>query len=235
MCDKVDAEIKDAKFLDEKKAATEKCRKLGVCMSVCGHCRAVNNAVKALPLGEACVKGKTALDSPACIFINDALSGTKASDVPPPISTAVQQGLSAVDTYAPVKVSAALSTVRFNILDLFTHGAFFYQTISDQDISVAGIPFTIVQPCRLADGNQPAHTTKLLVSHDDKPTPEGHAISGFGAGQVSRTDVGHIAAYAALHPSRTTGLKFDMCADTKSKPSGTEEEEIERKQKKSPR
>lgn len=127
-----------------------------------------------------------------------------------------------------VKVSAALSTVRFNILDLFTRGSFFYHTVSDQDISVAGIPFTIVQPCRLAEGNQPAHQTKLLVSRDDKPTPDGHAISGPGAGQVSRTDVGHIAAYAALHPSKTTGLKFDLCADTKSKPSGTEEEEIER-------
>jgi hypothetical protein len=127
-----------------------------------------------------------------------------------------------------VKVSAALTTVRFNILDIFTRGAFFYHGVSDQDVSVSGLPFTIVQPCRLGDDSMTAHASRLLVSHDDKPTTDGLPISGPGAGPVSRADVGRIAAYAATHPNETTGLKFDLCADSKAKPSGTEEEDMKR-------
>lgn len=128
-----------------------------------------------------------------------------------------------------VKVSAALTTLRFNPIDLaFGGGSFFYHGVSDQDVSVAGIPYTIVQPCKLNDLNKPAHQNKLIVGHDDKPLPDGHAISGPTAGVISRDDVGHLAAYAALHPAETTGVKFDVCADVTKQPEGTEEEEIQR-------
>lgn len=128
-----------------------------------------------------------------------------------------------------VKVSAALTTKRFNAIDLlFGGGSFFYHGVSDQDVSVAGIPYTIIQPCKLNDLKQPAHTKRLIVGHDDIPMADGHPISGPKAGQVSREDVGHLAAYAAVHPAETTGVKFDLCADTSKKPDGTEEEEMQR-------
>jgi uncharacterized protein YbjT (DUF2867 family) len=122
-----------------------------------------------------------------------------------------------------VKVGAALTTKRINFIDiLFAGGSFFYHGVSDTDISVSGIPFTILQPCRLADG--PAHQNKIIVGHDDKPLPDGHAISGPSAGYVSRADVGHLAGYAAVHRNEAVGLKFDFCADLSKPPTGSEEE-----------
>jgi hypothetical protein len=128
-----------------------------------------------------------------------------------------------------VKVSAALTTLRVNPIDIaFGGGSFFYHSVSDQDISVAGIPYSIIQPCKLNDLNAPPHQTKLIVGHDDKPLPDGHAISGPTAGMISRADVGQLAAWAALHPAETDGTKFDVCADATKKPEGTQEEEIQR-------
>jgi len=125
-----------------------------------------------------------------------------------------------------VKVSTALTTKRYNLIDTFTGGSFFFHGVSDSDIAVSGIPWTIVQPCRL--GNAKAHKNKIVVSHDDEPLPDGHQISGPSAGVVSRADVGHIAAYAAVHPQETTGVKFDFCADLGKKPAGIEDEELKR-------
>jgi hypothetical protein len=122
-----------------------------------------------------------------------------------------------------VKVGAALTTKRFNPIDiLFAQGSFFYHGVSDTDIAVSGIPYTLLQPCRLADG--PAHQNKIIVGHDDKPLPDGHAISGPSAGQVSRADVGHLAGYAAVHPEESKNTKFDFCADLEQPPAGPEEE-----------
>jgi len=115
-----------------------------------------------------------------------------------------------------VKVSTMDTTKRWDGL----LAPFFYHGVSDQDITVAGIPFTIVQPCGLGDVSKPAHTAKLLVSRDDLPFQDGKS------GSVNRADVAAVVAYAAIHPKETVGLKFDLCADPSQKPKDIEEEEI---------
>jgi len=95
---------------------------------------------------------------------------------------------------------------------------FFYHGVSDQDISVSGIPFTIVQPCGLGDATTAANTDKLLVSRDDLPFQDGNSTS------IYRADVAQVIAYAATHPKETSGLKFDLCADSKQKPEGPVEQ-----------
>jgi len=95
---------------------------------------------------------------------------------------------------------------------------FFYHGVSDQDISVSGIPFTIVQPCGLGDAATAANTAKLLVSRDDLPFQDGNSSS------IYRADVAQAIAYAATHPKETSGLKFDLCADSTQKPEGPVEQ-----------
>jgi len=141
---------------------------------------------------------------------------------------ALAPGNSAVKDKQVVKVSSALTTKRFNPVDLIVGGAFFYHGVSDSYIASAGVPFTIVQPCALDDSMPPAHQTKLIVSHDDLPLPDGHPIAGPHAGPVSRDDVAHIAAYASLHPAESKNVKFDLCAELNMKPEGSETQEIER-------
>lgn len=121
-----------------------------------------------------------------------------------------------------VKVSTMLTTHRFNPIDILAGGAFFYHGVADQDISVAGIPFTIVQPCGLGDATKAAHSDRLMVSHDDMPFTEGKESSIF------REDVAHVTAWATTHPNETKWLKFDLCADSSQKPEGTEEQEFHR-------
>merc|ERR1711972_762933 len=116
-----------------------------------------------------------------------------------------------------VKVSTMLTTKRLEALS----APFFYHGVSDQDITVSGIPFTIVQPCGLGDATKPAHTNRLLVSRDDLPFQDGKQSV------VYRSDVGHVTAYAATHPKEASGLKFDLCADSTQKSEGTEEQEIQ--------
>jgi len=116
-----------------------------------------------------------------------------------------------------VKVSTGDTTKRWSA----ALAPFFYHGVSDQDITVSGIPFTVIQPCQLGDASKPAHTTKLLVSRDDLPYPGGKS------GSVYRADVAHVAAYAATHPAEATGLKFDLCADANQKPADIEEQEIQ--------
>lgn len=113
-----------------------------------------------------------------------------------------------------VKVSTMETTKRWDGL----LAPFFYHGVSDQDISVAGIPFTIVQPCGLGDATTPPLTAKLLVSRDDLPFVGGKSSS------IHRADVAQVVAYAATHPTEAAWLKFDLCADSKQKPGGTEEQ-----------
>jgi len=99
---------------------------------------------------------------------------------------------------------------------------FFYHGVSDQDISVSGIPFTIVQPCGLGDSTTPPNTNKLLVSRDDLPFQDGKAAS------IHRADVAQAVVYAATHPKEAAWLKFDLCADSAQKPEGGEEQVMQR-------
>jgi len=116
-----------------------------------------------------------------------------------------------------VKVSTMETTKRYSA----ALAPFFYHGVSDQDITVSGIPFTVIQPCGLGDASKPAHTTKLLVSRDDLPFTDGKS------GSVYRADVAHVAAYAATHPAEAAGLKFDLCADEGQKPTDIEEHEMQ--------
>lgn len=116
-----------------------------------------------------------------------------------------------------VKISTMQTTKRW---DGFL-APFFYHGVSDQEITVSGIPFTIVQPCGLGDPGKPAHTMKLLVTRNDLPFTDGKSSV------VYRADVAHVVGYAALHPKETVGLKFDLCADSKQKPAASEEDDIQ--------
>jgi len=114
-----------------------------------------------------------------------------------------------------IKVSTGETTKRWSGL----LAPFFYHGVSDQDISVSGMPYTIVQPCGLGDATTPAHTNQLLVSRDDLPFP-GKSSS------IHRADVANVVAYAATHPKEANWLKFDLCAST-DKPAGTEEQDMQ--------
>jgi len=122
-----------------------------------------------------------------------------------------------IDQKQIVKVSTMETTKRWDGL----LAPFFYHGVSDQDISVSGIPFTIVQPCGLGDATKPAHTTKLFVSRDDAP------FRGSKSSSIYRADVAQVVVYAATHPKESAGLKFDLCADSKQPPEGTEEQAMQ--------
>jgi len=68
----------------------------------------------------------------------------------------------------------------------------------------AGLLFTILKPNGLTDDASDAKG--IIVSHDDqgwKPTDLNYEF-------ISRTDVAHLLTHAVLHPTNTSGLRFDV-------------------------
>ena len=76
--------------------------------------------------------------------------------------------------------------------------ALFYKLQAEAFVQSAGVDFSIVKPCGLAD--TPGGLQTLEVGHDDT----------LGLGAVSRTDVASVVVAAVMQ--RANGLRLDICA-----------------------
>jgi len=77
--------------------------------------------------------------------------------------------------------------------------ALFYKLQAEAFLQSAGVLFSIVKPCGLAD--MPGGRQKIQVGHDD---------SLMGGKAISRADVASVVATAVKQ--RSSGLRFDICA-----------------------
>lgn len=104
-----------------------------------------------------------------------------------------------------VFVSSEMTTVPNNFLDKLGGGQdLFYKLNAESFIMQAGMPYTILKPCGLGDG-EPGKK-KLIVGHDDE---------GFNSiidHLIQRSDVARVMTEAALSRSAATNLRFDLCS-----------------------
>jgi hypothetical protein len=77
--------------------------------------------------------------------------------------------------------------------------ALFYKLQAEAFLQSAGVGFSIIKPCGLAD-DLPGGTQKLMVGHDD---------TLMGGNAISRADVASVVVAAVNQ--RTSGLRFDIC------------------------
>eukprot|EP00419_Tripos_fusus_P024041 CAMPEP_0172719378 /NCGR_PEP_ID=MMETSP1074-20121228/75471_1 /TAXON_ID=2916 /ORGANISM="Ceratium fusus, Strain PA161109" /LENGTH=275 /DNA_ID=CAMNT_0013544725 /DNA_START=27 /DNA_END=854 /DNA_ORIENTATION=+ len=87
----------------------------------------------------------------------------------------------------------------------------FFKLNAEAFLMSSGLPFTIIKPCGLSDGN--AAQRELHVGHDDQmhETPP----------QIPRADVARVMAEALLQPKLAENLRFDLCSQ-----SGTPTEDV---------
>jgi hypothetical protein len=77
--------------------------------------------------------------------------------------------------------------------------ALFYKLQAEAFLQSAGVGFSIVKPCGLADAR--GGERRLEVGHDD---------TLMGGQAISRADVAAVVVTAVTH--RAMGLRFDICA-----------------------
>jgi len=104
-----------------------------------------------------------------------------------------------------ILLSNDLTTVPDNFLDKIdnSHGTF-YALNGEVFTMASGVPFTILKPNGLNDGD-PAKK-EILVAHDD----EGWNAMNPNTEFITRSDVARLLTYAALNPEKTKGLRFDV-------------------------
>jgi len=104
-----------------------------------------------------------------------------------------------------VLVSNDLTTTPDNFLDKIDNGhGCFYALNGEAFTMSSGMPFTIVKPNGLGEGN-PAQK-EIVVAHDD----QGWSPLDLNYEFIARSDVARLLAYAAMHPEDTVGLRFDV-------------------------
>jgi len=104
-----------------------------------------------------------------------------------------------------ILLSNDLTTQPDNFLDKIdnSHGCF-YALQGEVFTMSSGVPFTIMKPNGLNDGD-PAKK-EILVAHDD----EGWNAINPNTEFINRADVTRLITYAALNPEKTKGLRFDV-------------------------
>jgi len=104
-----------------------------------------------------------------------------------------------------ILMSNDLTTQPDNFLDKIdnSHGCF-YALQGEVFTMSSGIPFTIMKPNGLNDGD--AGKQEILVAHDD----EGWNAMNPNTEFIRRSDVVRLLTYAALNPDKTKGLRFDV-------------------------
>jgi hypothetical protein len=104
-----------------------------------------------------------------------------------------------------ILLSNDLTTVPDNFLDKIdnSHGCF-YALNGEVFTMASGIPFTILKPNGLNEGD--AAKQEILVSHDDQGWNAMNPNTEF----IARSDVVRLLTYAALNPDKTKGLRFDV-------------------------
>lgn len=112
-----------------------------------------------------------------------------------------------------VLLSNDLTTVPDNFLDKIgnAHGTF-YALNGEAFVMSAGVPFTILKPNGLGDGD--AGLQEIVVAHDD----QGWSPLDLNYEFIARADVARLLTYAVLNPEKASGLRFDV---TSKKTGGT--------------
>merc|ERR1711971_1242088 len=78
----------------------------------------------------------------------------------------------------------------------------FFKLNEEAFLMSSGIPYSIIKPCGLSDGE--GGKRELRVGHDDEmhETPP----------MIPRADVARVMVEALMHPKLATGLRFDLCS-----------------------
>jgi len=104
-----------------------------------------------------------------------------------------------------ILLSNDLTTVPDNFLDKIdnSHGTF-YALNGEVFLMSSGVPFTILKPNGLNDG-EPGKK-EIIVAHDD----EGWSAMDPNTEFINRADLARLLVYAALNPEKSKGLRFDV-------------------------
>jgi hypothetical protein len=104
-----------------------------------------------------------------------------------------------------ILLSNDLTTVPNNFLDKIdnSHGTF-YALNGEAFTMSSGVPFTIIKPNGLNDGD--AGTKEIVVAHDD----QGWSALDLNYEFIHRSDVARLLAYASMNPDKVVGLRFDV-------------------------
>jgi len=102
-------------------------------------------------------------------------------------------------------LSNDLTTQPDNFLDKIdnSHGCF-YALNGEVFTMASGIPFTILKPNGLNEGD--AAKQEILVAHDDQGWNAMNPNTEF----IARSDVVRLLTYATMNPNKTKGLRFDV-------------------------
>jgi hypothetical protein len=106
-----------------------------------------------------------------------------------------------------ILISNDLTTVPNNFLDKVGGGQGCFYALQGEMFTVAsGLPYTIIKPNGLNEAG--GGVQELVAAHDDagwKPSDTNYEYIG-------RADLARLLVYAALNPSKTTGVRFDVTA-----------------------
>lgn len=104
-----------------------------------------------------------------------------------------------------ILLSNDLTTEPDNFLDKIdnSHGCF-YALNGEVFTMASGVPFTIIKPNGLNDGD--AAKKEIIIGHDD----QGWSAMNPNTEFITRSDIVRLLTYAALNPSMTKGLRFDV-------------------------
>lgn len=104
-----------------------------------------------------------------------------------------------------ILLSNDLTTQPDNFLDKIANSHSCFYALQGETFTMAsGVPFTIMKPNGLNDGD-PAKK-EILVAHDDQGWNAMNPNTEF----INRADVARLLTYAALNPEKTNGLRFDV-------------------------
>eukprot|EP00929_Paragymnodinium_shiwhaense_P122051 TRINITY_DN94582_c0_g1_i1.p1 TRINITY_DN94582_c0_g1~~TRINITY_DN94582_c0_g1_i1.p1 ORF type:complete len:283 (+),score=98.15 TRINITY_DN94582_c0_g1_i1:87-935(+) len=125
-----------------------------------------------------------------------------------------------------VLVSAMGTTQPDSFLDMLGKGYIsFYKLNLEAFLESSGVPFTILKPCGLADGE--AGKQEMLVGHDDAETWDLKV-------PMQRADVARLTVEAVKEKDLASNLRFDLCAKNDGTPTKDEDLKTLLKQAKFP-
>jgi hypothetical protein len=111
----------------------------------------------------------------------------------------------ALESRHAILLSNDLTTVPNNTLDKIDNGfGTFYALQGEVFTMSSGVPFTIIKPNGLNDGEP--EQKELIVAHDD----QGWGLTNLNTAFIHRSDVTRMLTYAAINRDKSVGLRFDV-------------------------
>lgn len=108
-----------------------------------------------------------------------------------------------------VLLSNDLTTVPDNFLDKIDNGQGCFYSLNGEVFTMSsGVPFTIIKPNGLSDGDP--GKKGIVVGHDDM----GWSSSNLNYEFIHRSDVVRLITYAITNRSKSIGLRFDVTSKT---------------------